>query len=69
MALKVRGRARAVRFVVAYGQTESTTGDEGKQRYFWTALDGAVKEVPKDTFFVLVDANVGAGCRGEGSRE
>ena len=62
VTLKLCGRARAVKFDVAYAPTDTQT--TSKEHSFWTALDRAVKEVPgHKQFFVLTDANARTGRR------
>ena len=63
MTLDLRGRAKAVSFVVAYAPTE--TADASRKNSFWTALDSAVKDVPRqEQLFVLMDANARTGREG-----
>ena len=65
VTLDLRGRAKAVSFVVTYAPTE--TADVSRKNIFWTALDSAVKDVPPhEQLFVLMDANARTGTRGEG---
>ena len=65
VTLELRGRARAVTFVVGYTPTD--TQSVGKKNAFWTALENIVKEVPeRKQLFVLMDANVRTGRRGGG---
>ena len=60
--LELRGRAKAVTFVVAYAPTE--TQNASSKHAFWTSLDRAVKEVAKhEQLFVLMDANARTGRR------
>ena len=54
--LELRGRAKAVTFVVAYTLTE--TQNASNKHAFWTSLNRVVKGVPKhEQLFVLMDAN------------
>ena len=63
--LELRGRAKAVTFVVAYGPTE--TQNVNNKHAFWTSLDRVVEEVPKhEQLFVLMDANARTGRREKG---
>ena len=65
VTLELRGRAKAVKFVVAYAPTE--TQNANKKHAFWTSLDRVVEEVPKDEqLFVLMDANARTGRREKG---
>ena len=65
VTLKLRGRAKAVTFVVAYAPTE--TQNPSNKHAFWTSLDRAVEEVPKhEQLFVLMDANARTGRREKG---
>ena len=65
VTLDLRGRAKAVSFVVAYAPTE--TADVSRKNIFWAALDSAVKDVPPhEQLFVLMDANARTGKRREG---
>ena len=65
VTLELRGRAKAVTFVVAYAPTE--TQNARNKHAFWTSLDIAVKEVPKhEQLFVLMDANARTGRREKG---
>ena len=62
VTLELRGRAKAVTFVVAYAPTE--TQNANKKHAFWTSLDRVVEEVPKhEQLFVLMDANACTGRR------
>ena len=45
VTLELRGQAKAVTFFVAYTPTE--THNASNKHAFWTTLDRAVKEVPK----------------------
>ena len=71
LELFIRGRAKAVTFIVAYAPTE--TQNASKKHAFWTTLDRAVKEVSKhELLFLLMDANARSGRRekgGVGSRD
>ena len=63
--LELRGRAKAVTFVVAYAPTETQNAD--KKHAFWTSLDRVVEEVPKHKqLFVLMDVNARTGRREKG---
>ena len=65
VTLELRGRAKAVTFVVAYAPTETQNAD--KTHAFRTSLDRAVEEVPKhEQLFVLMDANARTGRREKG---
>ena len=65
VTLELRGRAKAVTFVVAYAPTE--TQNANKKHAFWTSLDRIVEEVPKhEQLFVLMDANARTGRREKG---
>ena len=69
MALKVtlelRGRAKAVTFVVASAPTE--TQNASNKHAFWTSLDRVVEEVPKhEQLFVLMGINARTGRREKG---
>ena len=60
VTLKLRGRAKAVTFFVAYAPTK--IHDASKKHEFWTTLDRAVKDVPRhDQLFVLMDATHAQG--------
>ena len=62
VTLELRGRTKAVTFVVAYASTE--TQNPSNKYAFWTSLDRAVEEVPKhEQLFVLMDANARTGRR------
>ena len=62
VTLELRGRAKAVTFVVGYAPTE--TQNANNKHAFWTSLDRVVKEVPKhEQLFVLMDANARTGRR------
>ena len=63
--LELRGRAKAVTFVVAYAPTE--TQNASNKHAFWTSLDRVVEEAPKhEQLFVLMDANARTGRREKG---
>ena len=65
VTLELRGRAKAVTFVVAYAPTE--TQNASNKHVFWTGLDRAVKEAPKhEQLFVLMDANARTDRREKG---
>ena len=65
VTLELRGRAKAVTFVVAYAPTE--TQNANNKNAFWTSLDRVVEEVPKhEQLFVLIDANAYTGKREKG---
>ena len=65
VTLELRGRAKAVTFVVAYAPTK--TQNASNKHAFWTSLDRAVKEVPEhEQLFVLMDANARTGRREKG---
>ena len=65
VTLELRGRAKAVTFVVAYTPTEAQNAN--KKHAFWTSLDRIVVEVPKhEQLFVLMDANARTGRREKG---
>ena len=65
VTLELRGRAKAVTFVVAYAPTESQNANN--KHAFWTSLDRVVEEVPKhEQLFVLMDANARTGRRKKG---
>ena len=56
VTLELRGRAKAVTFVMACAPTETQTANN--KHVFWTSLDRVAKEVPKhEQLFVLMDAN------------
>ena len=57
VALDLRGRAKAVTFVVAHAPTE--TQNASNKHASWTSRDRVVEEVPKhdEQLFVLMDAN------------
>ena len=62
ITLELRGRAKAVTFVVAYAPTEPQNANN--KHAFWTSLDRVVEEVPKhEQLFVLMDANARTGRR------
>ena len=65
VTLEVRGRLKAVTFVVAYAPTE--TQNASNKHAFWISLDIVVEEVPKhEQLFVLMDANARTGRREKG---
>ena len=65
MTLELRGRARAVTFVVGYTPTD--TQSVGKKNAFRTALETVVREVPEhEHLFALMDANARTGRSGGG---
>ena len=65
ITLELRGRAKAVTFVVAYAPTE--TQNASNKHAVWTSLDRVVDEVPKhEQLFVLMDANTRTGRREKG---
>ena len=65
VTLELRGRAKAVTFVVAYAPTEPQNANN--KHAFWTSLDRVVEEVPKhEQLFVLMDANARTGRREKG---
>ena len=65
VTLELRGRAKAVTFVVAYASTE--TQNANRNHAFWTSLERVVEEVPKhEQLFVLMDANARTGRREKG---
>ena len=65
VTLELRGRAKAVTFVVAYAPTEPQNANN--KHGFWTSLDRVVEEVPKhEQLFVLMDANARTGRREKG---
>ena len=65
VTLELRGRAKAVPFVVGYAPTE--TQNANNKHAFWTSLDRVVEEVPKhEQLFVLMDANARTGRREKG---
>ena len=60
VTLKLRGRAKAVTFAVAYAPPE--TQNPSNKHTYWTSLDRVVEEVPKhEHMFLLMDANVRTG--------
>ena len=62
VTLELRGRAKAVTFVVAYAPNELQ--NPSNKHLFWTSVDKTVKEVPKhEQLFVLMDANARTGRR------
>ena len=65
VTLELRGRAKAVTFVVGYAPTE--TQNANNKHAFWTSLDRVVEKVPKhEQLFVLMDANACTGRREKG---
>ena len=65
VTLELRGRAKAVTFVVACAPTE--TQNASNKHAFWTSLDRVVEEAPKhEQLFVLMDANARTGRREKG---
>ena len=65
VTLELRGRAKAVTFVVAYAPTEAQNANN--EHAFWTSLDRVVEEVPKhEQLFLLMDANARTGRREKG---
>ena len=65
VTLELRGRAKAVTFVVTYAPTEPQNGNN--KHAFWTSLDRVMEEVPKHgQLFVLMDANARTGRREKG---
>ena len=65
VTLELRGRAKAVTFVVGYAPTE--TQNANNKHAFWTSLDRVVEEVPKhEQLFVLMDANARTERREKG---
>ena len=65
VTLELRGRAKAVTFVVVYAPTEQQNANN--KHAFWTTLDKVVEEVPKhEQLFVLMDANARTGRREKG---
>ena len=65
VTLKLRGRAKAVTFFVAYAPTE--THSASNKHAFWMTLDRAVEEVPRhEQLFMLMDANARTGRREKG---
>ena len=62
VTLELRGRAKAVTFVVAYAPTEPQNANN--KHAFWTSVDRVLEEVPKhEQLFVLMDANARTGRR------
>ena len=61
VTLELRGRVKAVTFIVANATTK--TQNASNKHAFWTTLDRAVEEVlPKhEQLFVLMDANASTG--------
>ena len=65
VTLELRGRAKAVTFVIAYAPTEPQNANN--KHAFWTSLDKVVEEVSKhEQLFVLMDANARTGRREKG---
>ena len=65
VTLELRGRAKAVTFVVAYAP--AATQNANNKHAFWTSLDRDVDEVPKhEQLFALMDANARTGRRDKG---
>ena len=65
VTLELRGRAKAVTFVVAYVPTE--TQNANNKHAFWTSLDRVDGDVPKhEQLLVLMDANARTGRREKG---
>ena len=65
VTLELRGRAKAVTFVVAYAPTE--TQNASNKHAFWTSLDRAVEEVLKhEQLFVLMNTNARTRRREKG---
>ena len=65
VTLELRGRAKAVTFVVAYIQTENQ--NVCNKYSLWTALDRVVEEVAKhEHMFVVMDANARTGDEEKG---
>ena len=65
VTLDLRGRAKAVSFVMAYAPTK--TADVSRKNFFLAALGSAVKDVPPhEQLFVLIDDNARTGKREEG---
>ena len=65
VTLELRGRAKAVTFVVAYAPTEPQNANN--KHAFWTSRNRVVEEVPKhEELFVLMDANARTGRRENG---
>ena len=65
LTLELRGRVKAVTFVVAYALTE--TQNANNKHAFWTSLDRVVEEVPKhEQLFVMMGANARTGKREKG---
>ena len=64
VTLELRGWTKAVRFVVAYAETQNAS----EKRTFCTSLDRAVKKGPKhEQLFVLMDGNGPHVKEGEGT--
>ena len=65
VTFELRGRAKAVTFIVAYAPTE--TPNASNKHAFWTSLNRAVEEAPKhEQLFVLMDTNARTGRREKG---
>ena len=66
VTLKLRGRAKAVIFFLAYAPTEIHNASD--KHAFWTTLDRDLKDVvPRhEHMFVLMDANARTGRREKG---
>ena len=65
VTLELHGRAKTVTYFVAYAPTE--TQNANNKYAFWTSLDKAVEEVPRqEQLFVLMDANARTGRREKG---
>ena len=65
VTLELRGRAKAVSFVVGYAPTETQNADN--KHAFWTSLDRVVEGVPKhEQLSVVMDANTRTGRRETG---
>ena len=65
VTLELRGRAKAVTFVVAYAPIE--TQNANNEHAFWTSPEKVVEKVLKhEQLFVLMDANARTGRRDKG---
>ena len=65
VTFELRGRAKAVTFLVAYAPTE--TQNASNKHAFWTSLDRGVEGAPRhEQLFVLKDANARTGRRERG---
>ena len=65
VTLELRGRAKAVTFVLGYAPIE--TQNANNKHAFWTSLDRVVEKVPKhEQLFVFMDANARTGRREKG---